>query len=487
MNSDDLIAIALKNKARILALAVATAAVVYLVGLFMMKYDAQAMLVIKPIGQNPAGMSQTTPSAMPPAIGLLSATDRNALTNFGETYIHTLYSRDVIAETVHRLVASGDLQLTNKDRTGFLDKIKDPLRILFYGRPPAVDRTPRNKAIDRLKKDIKAKLLQNSLVMQIAVQDPSADRAAAIVNTLSDVFIEHTAQLNKHDAELISSYLREKLDAISEQLLKLNDMENSIKASGSLYSFDDLSNKMQTLRGRLDSMEQEIENNVYEAESLRKSIDRLTQKLSTYPQYSLHSSIISENSRLSSLKDKILNLRLNILQNLIEFSPDSSQMAGLRSQLSEVEKELSQEIGKSLTSETRQRTPVYETLLTQKVNDELRLASIPLLNKQLRARILQTRNELQKLDDITVRLTNIAQQQSTLESQKKTLHDIVNYTNILEEGSLREARLLEKATIPRYPAIRGMPLAVLTVVGFIIGAMLGSVTVLIRDQSLRQS
>lgn len=477
MELSKLLQIALRKKRMIFAYAVVTAACVFVIGLFLLKYEAKATLIIKPLAVETENVTIRT------MLGMVSSTGIDILNTRGNSYINILESQKLIGKVIKRLELEKAFDTSLDNRTRLIEAIKQPLRFLFYGRLPAKKYTPFDKALKKLKREIKASFLVNSSIISLSVKDDDAQRSAAIANMLLDVFIDYSRMNNIKAAKRTITFIESQLDLTRERLKKQRDILKELKKEYGILVFSDFESEVTKTSGKLNRMEDQYESNVFNFEILKRKLDRIKKGIGKYPEFKQTTYTIDSNQTLLSLRNQLLNLKIETIELLIDFKPEAPQVRIVKNQIALIEKAINSELDRILKKQQFEVNPFYNTLTQEKFSIEAELAAIPILNEKMSKLIQKYRDRLTEIETVKITVSNIENSISKLKNKDSELIEVLSTAELVETRGPEEAQILDRASVPRYPVLRNVPLAIYVIIGFISGLILGTGWVVLKDQS----
>lgn len=476
MDFSKFLQIAIQKKKAILIYAFLTAGCVFFIGLFLLKYEANATLIIKPLSFKSENI------AIKSMLGMVSSSGLNILNNRGNSYINILESRELVGKVIARLGLEKAYMPSGKFNTRIIGALKQPLRFLFYGRLPSKKNTPSEIALKRLKRSIKASFLVNSSIISLSIKDSDAERSAAIANTLLDVFIEYSRTHNIKAALLTKQFIESQLELTRERLKTQRNILGELKKEYNIFIFTDFENEVSKIMEKLNRMEDQYEENEFNLDILKKKLGRIKKEIDNYPEYKQTSYAIDSNKTLLNLKNELLNYKIEIIKLLYDYKPEAHQVLTVKEQMVLIEKEITSELDRIMEKQQFQVNPFYKALMQEIFSIEENIAAIPILNKKIAKLIHEYRDRLTEFESVKTEVSEIENSIVKFKNTESKLIDDLSAAELLKYRGLEEAKILDRAIVPRYPMVRHVPLAIYVVIGFIAGLIFSTGWVVLKDQ-----
>ncbi|TAE57212.1 MAG: polysaccharide biosynthesis tyrosine autokinase [Nostocales cyanobacterium] len=340
-----------------------------------------------------------------------------------------------------------------------------------------------------LKSSLQLKIIGGTDVLEVSYKSRKPEETAAVVNSVMNVYLENDILSNRAEAEATRLFMDKQLPTAqnavqnAEIALRKFKQENnivdlseetitSVKVIGVI---DEQINNVKAELAQVTTQTQELKNQlnltsqqamVISAISQSRAIqDILSQLQDTERQLAIQRSrFLDDNPAITSLEAKRINLT-NILQqqvraivgNNIEITPKILQIGDLKQQL--IQNLIQSEIQSLGLNEK------YQALLQSRSSYQQRLKVIPQLEERQR--------ELERRVEVA---------QSTYQTLLKKSQEL----QVAENNNTANARIIVSAQVPEKPA--GKKKFIIVAVGVLLGAFLGTTTILLlemRDRSLK--
>lgn len=362
-----------------------------------------------------------------------------------------------------------------KSRTN-VGRVIDKLNLIDFFQKRSGKTINREDLISSLQDSIQFKPVENSNIVDIVVEDLDPELSAKIANELANSYIELSAEIEKQGYSSSRETLEKQLPIVQKNLDDLDTRIRDFKEKNNIFSVSEQAN---LLLERFSDYDTQYTNLQLELDEVKLSLKSLDEQLKALQKDIVSSENITSNPVISSLRERITDLNIQLSALLETYSEDSTQVQNVRKQLSEAQSLLSKEVEKVISSKTMGLDPVYTELYIKKADNESRyqiiqatLSSLEIIRK--------------KYDDILKSLPTIEQELVSLERNRKVQEAIyVALLQKLGEISLNESSVSSKATIfelAEKPLRPTKPNKKLTLaIGSILGVFLGIFTVFVNE------
>ncbi len=456
---------ALRGAWRSIALtALLAGAFAFLGGLFLVRYEAKGSVTVHPLG------AQTEDSLAVPVVGMVYAPELSILQNQGQSYLGILTSRILVEDVVDRLGLEARYAKGAQGRAGrLLEAVKQPIRLVLYGRLPTHKPTPRDRAIEKTQRAVSVSLVPSSNIIQVSARHRHGAVARDIVNTLVEAFVTFGQQRGQEEADRAVAFIRLQLEAARAQQGALREAQQETNEQAGLLSFDDLVQRMTQRQQKLEDVEDLLEEHDDRQPALAEELRVLGERLSEVPDYERLSYALARNPVLERIQQDILNLQVELKTLEADYQPGSAPVAVRRRQMDILEAAAEAETDRVLQNEAFEVDPRRRTLLADQAAllREQRLA--PLARQVLVDRLGRYRARLAELESLHARVAEVQRALKVLEQREEDLVLSVRRAEAAASRIANEVRVLDRAPLPRYPSFKGTPL-----LGFVLLAVAGA-------------
>lgn len=474
MDLEKLFGLAWSQRRQVVTFGLVTGLLVFLIGLFIVTYEASGTLLVKPLGLDTrtdlASMSPLVREAITPRVGLVYSPQLALAESHGTSYVEFVTSRPVLEDVVRELGLESAYTRSGGMLGGLLELIKKPARLIVYGGPPAVEQTPFERAVMRLRLDLNVRFMANSSILEITTYHTDAQLAADIVSTLMDAVTTRSSEITAGQLDSTAQFVAGQLTELRTEVVARQEMLDDLKAQFGLDRFDTVGAEEARVSTRLTAARTQFENIDFRRDQLEQTLVRIDASLEAYPQYTRFATTVAVNPEYTALRAQLRQLRLSRNQLLFDYVETSPEVLLIDGQIAAVIAQLETETERMVTAEDERVNPVFQSLLTRRATVEDELNGIPELRDRLRRRIDSDSARLDQLQQATQEFRQIDLRIGSLSAQESQLATALQEVELLAASAPSEVAIFQRPVIPRYPGIRDMPLLIFVLTGMIAGS-----------------
>jgi len=305
---------------------------------------------------------------------------------------------------------------------------------------------------------------EDSDILEITANSPSAEEAAKIANTFAELYIDSTLDRIREDSKSAHIYIESELSNVREEYYKvLVNVKDFMLKEKSI----NLSYQSQLLLDKIDNLKTSYEANENDISLIQKKQNEIQNQLSKINQFRKETEVFTENTRLAELKSRLNDLLINITVKTIDFQKEHPSYKQLEVEIDSVRKLILKETAVIFSNKQFSVDPIYDGL-SSKLSESYIDHIVALAKRKLfQAYIDEYQKKLLKIP-----LTHI--ENDKLETELSSIRQA--YTNFLdyrtriafgETLTLSNVRIVDPAEIPdkkNFPD---------TTINFILGIVFG--------------
>ena len=199
------------------------------------------------------------------------------------------------------------------------------------------------RAVQRLQEKLDISRLRNTNILKISLEDHDPEKAARIINTLTDEYIGQNLMLSRREASQARDFVGKQLPEIRKELEARENALEKMKSSKGIVTLDD---NVKSALDRLTDVEQRRAVMKMQREGLETLLASLQQKGDdiTIPP------VLTDNPSIASLAGKWADLQIQMASMLKIYSDNHPLVVSLQGSITELEGRLRQEIATGLQS-----------------------------------------------------------------------------------------------------------------------------------------
>lgn len=385
------------------------------------------VFISKPIYKTSAKVVINTRNLQSDFIGNLPA-DSGRLSyvearNVPDTFISLFFASPVVSKVIKEL----DL----RDRKGKTFDAKD-LQINLFKIPKLL----------RQKKGFKIKRVGGSETLEIIGYSDNLEQSVKLANTLANVFIDLLCKEYKEEASVAHRILERQQDDISR---KLRLAEKSLERYKTKNIASDITNQSTNLIESLYSTKTQCENaemSLVESVSL---LDSIKKTLNTVPEFYKSAETIEANPSITEHKSELRTLRLQLVRQLLELTPEHPDVKATLAQIDTLEKIIKKEIAKTFSSETMSVNPYYQNLIERYGDAEIDIVIFSVRKEFLDRTIAKYYKELENIAQKEGKLNRLNREVDILNGMYRTIKKNLEYVKIAENINIANAAIIQPA------------------------------------------
>jgi len=332
----------------------------------------------------------------------------------------------------------------------------------------ASEQVKMNSVARKLSGMISVAPVKNTKIVKITVENSVPEIATKIANELAVIYNEQLADMSRKDLDAKKEFLEKQLPVARADLDEAISAIRVFKEDSNVF---ELSQEAKYVLEALSDYDKRISESRLEIQQKQLAISTLKEKLEKTNAKLVQSEVISLNPLVSELRSKLTNLNIELASMEKMYPSSDPRIIQKKQQIEETQKELSQQVTNIVTSQQKVDNPIYSSLLSDLVNNEVTL--------QLSQSFLEALTEARKAYD--KRLANLPTiEQKLLELNRDLEIKQEIYTLIfknLEEVKIAQAAvvgssyIVDTAMIPLNPVKPNKKLTV--AIGGVLGVFLG--------------
>jgi uncharacterized protein involved in exopolysaccharide biosynthesis len=331
--------------------------------------------------------------------------------------------------------------------------------------------------VQELLPNIEPRSISDTNVIEIAHESTDPKWAARFVNDLLDQHIKRIARFNE-EARASNFYLEQR----NLLYVRWKEAQDTLSEYRNKYGTNLLEGDDDHLRkvlSQLESSRVETETQLLEHQA---KVDYLNEQLVILPEQISAEQRFTEDESVKSLKSHLLDLEMKRSELLSRYTPTSIRVGEIERQIEETKALLIAQ--KDVKQEELLRTPnpSFQTLKVELVQTQARLVSAQARVEALNAQILDYRNRLNHLEQMSTelqRLRNDVKNKEDAHQRYLQKEEEARLSSSLDESGIVNLSIFERAETPIAPEPSKAKL--LMAAGAIGGLLLGALLGIVRD------
>ncbi len=323
----------------------------------------------------------------------------------------------------------------------------------------------------------------SSNVLQISYVGRDPQRAAKVVNTITDVYIEHHNRV--YSPSGMQSFYSEQLDLLREQMKAAQRrLRNFMRKAG----VADIEQEIHILNQDVIEQEKGLQAHGLKIVGVQEKLKQVERQLAETPQKIAFAEEFLANPTIQTFRDKLAQIEIERAQLLQRYQPTHRAIRDKDEEIARIRARIAEEKARFLNKETVQENETYRALVGNRNTLRVLLADLQARQPGLEARLARTRARLETLRDMRFKLDNLRQDAD----QKEYAFDLywrkqeeARTSEAMKNQSMVNVTVVDKATAPLTPINSPLLPIVLGLVGGLALATAMAVAVEYLNRRLR--
>ncbi|MBD2435787.1 polysaccharide biosynthesis tyrosine autokinase [Nostoc sp. FACHB-110] len=343
--------------------------------------------------------------------------------------------------------------------------------------------------VDVLKKKLTLKIIGGTDVLRVSYQDSNPEEAAAVVNTVMNLYLENDILASRYEAEATRKFMSKQLP-VSQAAV--NRAEVALRVFRQKNNIADLTEETRTSVGIIANLDNEINAIQAQLAEVNAQSNELRQKLGLNSQEALAVSSLSQSPAVQGVLTQLQDVERQLANERSRFLDDNPVIVSLEARKANLTNLLQQQVTQTVGQQPQfaprllqigeLRQNLIQNFLQQEVQSfglNQRLASLYNSRSAYAQRmkfipqLMQTQGELERKVEVA---------QSTYQTLLKKVQEL----QVAENSNTANARIIAQALVPEKP--ESAKKTIILVLGVLFGAFLSTSSVLLlemRDKSLK--
>jgi len=340
-----------------------------------------------------------------------------------------------------------------------------------------------------LRKKLTLKIIGGTDVLRVSYQSNNPEEAAAVVNTVMNLYLENDILANRAEAEATRKFMAKQLP-VSQAAV--NRAEVALRVFRQKNNIADLTEETRSSVGIIANLDNEINAIKAQLAEVNAQSNELRQKLGLNSQEALAVSSLSQSPAVQGVLTQLQEVERQLANERSRFLDDNPVIVGLEARKANLNNLLQQQVTQTVGQQSQfaprllqigeLRQNLIQNFLQQEVQSfglNQRLASLTNSRSAYAQRmkfipqLIQTQRELERKVEVA---------QSTYQTLLKKVQEL----QVAENRNTANARIITQALVPEQP--ESTKKLIILVLGGMAGAFLSTTTVLfleMRDKSLK--
>ena len=346
-----------------------------------------------------------------------------------------------------------------------LEKVIDDLKLQQLDR---FKKLSKDEIMKFLLEKIEVQPIKDTSLVKISFQDKDREFAEKVVDAVVNSYIQTLEEVAQNEASNTRKFIESQLPQIEERLNKAELALQQFKEKNKIFLIDE---QTKLLLENLTNFESQLLQAKISMEEAKKESEAIQKILSKEEKMMVTSQMISDNPVVVQLRSKLIDLNVELAGLLTKYKSTDQQVVALKRQISEVEKQLQNEVAKIVSQEQRTINPNYQTLLSQLIALEVRINTNDAYIQALEKVINNYQSQVDGLPKLERELFGLMREREIAEKLYTMFVQKREEARIQEAGASSGVSVVDEAFVPNIPVKPNKKL--ILAIGFVLGIFLG--------------
>ncbi|BAY09538.1 GumC family protein [Calothrix sp. NIES-2098] len=343
--------------------------------------------------------------------------------------------------------------------------------------------------VEALKQRLTLKIVGGTDVLLVSYKSPDPETAAAVVNTVMNIYLENDSNTNRAEAEATRRFMAKQLPNTRAAVQEAEGALRRFKQSNNIVDLIEETRSAVAIIGNLDNS---INATRAELDQATAQSNELRQKVALNSQQALSASAVSQSPAVQGIVTQLQDVERQLATERSRFQDENPVIINLEAKKANLKALLQQEIGQAggnpsnIQPRTLQIGETKQNLINTFLQAEVQRQGLA----QKLTSLYNSRGAYEKRVKV---IPQLEQQQRELErrlevaqSTYQTLLKKIQELQVAENDNTPNARIIARGLVPTKPGLGLKPIVWL--LGILLGAFLSTTAVVFletRDRSLK--
>ncbi len=303
--------------------------------------------------------------------------------------------------------------------------------------------------IDGMQKALTVAPAPSSNVLQISYLGRAPDRAAKMVNTITDVYIDHHNQAYRNEG--VRSFYGEQLRILETQM---KDAQHRLRDYLRKTNVVDVEQEVHILNQDLAEAEKALKGHRAKIIGVQSKLDEVEAQLAKTPTHVPYQEQYKANPLIQTFKDKLAQLEIDRYQAMQAYMPDDRHVKDKDEEIANIQKRVHEEKDRLLDTQMFQENEIYRELQRNYLTIKASLADLQVREAPMTEHVGYLKKRVQELRDERFMINNLKQ-----DADEKTYafdlywkkQEEARITEAMKNQSIVNVSVVEHATPPTQP------------------------------------
>ncbi|WP_109007672.1 GumC family protein [Nostoc commune] len=343
--------------------------------------------------------------------------------------------------------------------------------------------------VEKLRKAVILKIINGTDVLRISYASRDPEQAAAVVNTIMNLYLENDILTNRSEAAATRQFMAKQLPKTQEAV---NNAEVALRIFKQKHQIADLSEETRSAVATIGNLDNEMNTVKAQLDEVNAQTNELRQKVELNSQEAIAVSALSQSPAVQGVLAQLQDTDRQLAIERSRFLDDNPVIINLQAKKASLQSLLQQQIGQTVGNQTQipqrllQIGDLRQNLIQSFLQSEIQRFGLAKRLSSLSNSRFTYEQRVKIIPQLAQNQRELERKVEVAESTYQTLLKKVQELQLVENTNTPSSRIIAPAVVPNKPVI-GKKIIIL-LLGVMFGLFLATTTVLflsMRDRSLK--
>lgn len=343
--------------------------------------------------------------------------------------------------------------------------------------------------VDQLRKAVILKIINGTDVLRISYTSRDPEQAAAVVNTIMNLYLENDILTNRSEAAAARQFMAKQLPKTQEAV---NNAEVALRIFKQKHQIANLSEETRSAVATIGNLDNEMNTVRAQLDEVNAQTNELRQKVELNSQEAIAVSALSQSPAVQGVLTQLQDTDRQLAVERSRFLDDNPVVINLEAKKASLQSLLQQQVGQTVGNQTQipqrllQIGDLRQNLIQSFLQSEVQRFGLAKRLSSLSNSRLVYEQRVKIIPQLAQNQRELERKVEVAESTYQTLLKKVQELQLVENTNTASSRIIAPASVPNKP-VTGKKIIIL-LLGVMFGLFLATTTVLflsMRDRSLK--
>ncbi|MEH2113175.1 GumC family protein [Nostoc sp.] len=343
--------------------------------------------------------------------------------------------------------------------------------------------------IKALQKSLNLKIVGGTDVLRISYSSPDPEEAAAVVNTIMNLYLDNDILTNRSEAGATRQFMAKQLPKTQAAV---NNAEVALRIFKQKHQIADLSEETKSAVATIGNLDNEMNTVKAQLDEVNAQTNELRQKVELNSREAIAVSALSQSPAVQGVLTQLQETERQLAIERSRFLDDNPVVVNLEAKKASLKSLLQQQIGQTVGNQTQvpqgqlQIGELRQSLIQNFLQSEIQRLGLTQRLSSLYNSRASYEQRMKLIPQLAQNQRELERKVEVAESTYQTLLKKVQELQLVENTNTATSRIIARALVPKDPVLTKK--IIVLVLGVMFGLFFATTTVLflaMRDKSLK--